>query len=385
MAAEPLNRVRCLTATGSAAIAVFELKGPDARAAIESHFLPKFRLDILRTQPHAIVFGHWCYDGQYPDRQEDVVVIQTAPECFEVHLHGGNQSQSNLLANLATAGFETRDLNGFSARRIEKEFVRSWWIALTAAESEMTFRWLLDQPANWMAFCDRALAWMERDRWTELEFELQSMARRSRVAIHLIKPWQVVLYGRPNVGKSSLLNALAGFARAVVHESPGTTRDVVSEKLFFEGWPMEIADTAGMRTPSCEVERQGIEKAIAFGAQADLRIWVSDASDPSSAVVPPSVAHLEPHLFVINKGDLIPQAAWPTPAIVVSARQGWGLDRLVKALVAAIVPESPEREKPLPFSPELREFVTFAEDAVRRRDRISLQKRFAALKADVEL
>ncbi len=75
--------------------------------------------------------------------------------------------------------------------------------------------------------------------------EIEALVRHSHVGLRLLNGWRVVIAGRPNVGKSRLFNALAGFARAIVDPTPGTTRDVVSFKTSFAGWPIELVDTAG--------------------------------------------------------------------------------------------------------------------------------------------
>ena len=89
------------------------------------------------------------------------------------------------------------------------------------------------------------------------------------LGLHLARPWQVVVAGPPNVGKSSLINALAGYPRAIVHWAPGTTRDAVTVETVLDGWPVELCDTAGLRTAGDAVERAGIELARRKMAQAE--------------------------------------------------------------------------------------------------------------------
>ena len=111
--------------------------------------------------------------------------------------------------------------------------------------------------------------------------------------------------GPPNVGKSSLVNALAGFQRAVVSEVAGTTRDVVTVQLAFDGWPVELTDTAGLRDAE-GLEAEGIERAKKAVDDADLVVWVMDAADPECAWPKPDECRMDDAIFVANKIDLVP-------------------------------------------------------------------------------
>src|SRR5262249_15997807 len=108
---------------------------------------------------------------------------------------------------------------------------------------------------------------------------LAELADRVPLGRHLTAPWRVVIAGAPNVGKSRLVKALAGYQRSVVSPTPGTTRDVVTVRLAI-GWPIELADTAGLRDESDALEGQGIELARSRLAEADLCLWVLDSTAP---------------------------------------------------------------------------------------------------------
>lgn len=143
----------------------------------------------------------------------------------------------------------------------------------------------------------------------------------------------VVIAGRPNAGKSSLLNRLVGDAVAIVADLPGTTRDVLRHHLQLDGLPVTLVDTAGLRTAGDVVEEEGIRRATAEMRRADRILWVSDASvdepPPDPAVLPADV----PVTLLMNKIDLSgidarrPEGdGWTR--VYVSARSGEGLDRL---------------------------------------------------------
>jgi tRNA modification GTPase len=142
----------------------------------------------------------------------------------------------------------------------------------------------------------------------------------------------VVIFGRPNVGKSSLLNRLAGEELAIVTPVPGTTRDYVRATLSLEGVPVHIVDTAGLREAADEVERIGVERARAALAKADAAVLVVDASAPADAAdMQAEVPSGMPHVRVENKIDLARLAAGEAAdgsAIRLSARTGEGVDLL---------------------------------------------------------
>ena len=144
---------------------------------------------------------------------------------------------------------------------------------------------------------------------------------------------RTVIYGPPNVGKSSLLNALVGHERAIVSPVPGTTRDTVEEFINVRGLPLRLIDTAGLRDTADPVENAGIARTRDTLARADLALRVADASQPSpDDGVPPLPAAAE--ILVLNKTDLEVSPGWSAhPAAVrVSCRTGEGLDALAAAI-----------------------------------------------------
>jgi len=167
----------------------------------------------------------------------------------------------------------------------------------------------------------------------------------------------VAIAGAPNAGKSSLLNALAGFARCVVSPIPGTTRDAVRVSLAFDGWPVDLIDTAGVRDSPDALEAEGVERARAAAAESDLVVWVVDATGPRPKSARDVADLLGPandrFLVVFNKIDVAAVPADELPeAIRVSAVTGSGLAELGARIVAALVPDPPAPGDPVPFTPE---------------------------------
>jgi tRNA modification GTPase len=159
---------------------------------------------------------------------------------------------------------------------------------------------------------------------------LEDVVRRSRQGSLLRSGIQVVLAGRPNAGKSSLLNRLAGEERAIVTAQPGTTRDALREPIQIDGVPLVVVDTAGLRETTDEVERLGVERTRRELAQADLVLEVIDATGDEALL-----AAGAGRIAVYNKIDLRPGFAPPAGAVAVSAKTGEGLDRLRRAILDA--------------------------------------------------
>jgi tRNA modification GTPase len=174
-------------------------------------------------------------------------------------------------------------------------------------------------------------------RLARLRSALEGIQARSHEGSLLRTGIQVVLAGRPNVGKSSLLNRLAGEERAIVTAIPGTTRDALRESIQIEGVPLNLVDTAGLREPGDEVERLGVERAQQEVARADLVLAIHDASAADRAP-PISAPAGAARIDIYNKIDLTP-GFWPPPgehpAVCVSARTGTGMEALRRAILEA--------------------------------------------------
>ncbi len=139
----------------------------------------------------------------------------------------------------------------------------------------------------------------------------------------------VAVTGAPNVGKSSLVNALAGRDVAIVTAIPGTTRDVIEVALDLEGLPVTLLDTAGIRQTDDPIEREGVVRAVARAQAADIRLLLVD--DPSE--IEPRRPGTEPTITVLSKADLWPNLLLPDGFLAVSATTGAGLDTLIAALL----------------------------------------------------
>ena len=170
------------------------------------------------------------------------------------------------------------------------------------------------------------------ERVSVVEKAFSELTRSAREGCLLREGATLVLAGKPNAGKSSLLNALSGYSAAIVTDIPGTTRDVIKEQIDLDGLPLSIIDTAGLRTSADVVEQEGVRRTHEQLRQADLAILVIDVNNPEEAVelIADMPADLQ-IIKVLNKCDLInrqPGLSEDGSAIYVSALTGAGLDDL---------------------------------------------------------
>jgi tRNA modification GTPase len=162
---------------------------------------------------------------------------------------------------------------------------------------------------------------------------------------------QVAIVGRPNAGKSSLFNRLAGAGRAIVTDVPGTTRDLLTETIDVDGIPMTIVDTAGVREASSDpIEAEGITRAIAARDVASVIVVVLDRSmeltDDDKRLIDATAS--KPRVLAATKIDL-PRADWngysdSLPLVFISARTGQGIDQLRTALASTLLTREPDRD-----------------------------------------
>jgi tRNA modification GTPase len=297
-----------------------------------------------------------------------LVVRAVVPEPWvEVHCHGGREVIALLLDLFRGNGLQEVAWDEFLHRTEGDPWQAVAAVSLARAPTLRTAALLLDQYHGALKTqIQTILDSLQAEAVEAARHLLEELASRAGLGRRLTTPWQVVVAGAPNVGKSSLVNALAGYQRSIVAPLPGTTRDVVRTRLAVEGWPIELADTAGLRAEAGTLEQQGINRARSVLRRADLCLWVLDAG---AEPVWPDEEFSEPQL-VINKIDLPP--AWdleraPT-AVRVSARTGQGVPELLTGLAQRLVPQPPPPGAAVPFTGLLADRVETALQAVRAGD-----------------
>ncbi len=352
--AQPTTFMSCLTPPGAGAIATLAVAGPDAWAITRAVFQP-FGVFPLPESPQAGKF--WL--GRLGDEKSgaDEVVLAAKhglPDpLLELHCHGGIEVVRFLQEIYQAGGAHVVSWADFFGRSETSPLKRKALEVLVQTSTVRTAAIALDQykGAFEKAVGEIVTALETGDRDTAL-IVLKKMAFHQHHGRHLIEPFRVALSGAPNVGKSSLVNALAGFTRSVVSSIPGTTRDVVTTRIVLGGWPVELIDTAGLRAGGDALEREGMARARAALDRADVRLWVLDGS--TAPVFPPSEEGITE--YVVNKADLPPAWEWHEVMgkLCLSCKTGAGLTDVCQWLTFVLnIEKGPPPGAAVPFTPEL--------------------------------
>jgi tRNA modification GTPase len=366
------------TAQGRAGVAVFRISGPGARQSVEKlcrpHQLPNAREAVLRKI-------HNPKTGELIDHA--LVLWFPAPHSFtgedvaEFHLHGG-RAVTNAVADVLRElpHFRLAEPGEFTRRAFENgklDLTEAEAIAdLVNAETEAQRRQALRQMEgalgalyeNWRRRLSHVLAHLEasidfadedlpKDVAEKQSNEIRALA--SEIARHLDdghrgerlrEGFSIAILGAPNAGKSSLLNALARREAAIVSSTAGTTRDVIEVHLDLGGYPVMLADTAGLRASIDEIESEGVRRALSRAERADLKLLVFDGAnwpqmDETTCGLADSNA-----IVVVNKMDVIggkgigdrdsSRDPLPLAPLFLSAQTGDGIPALLERLVHEI-------------------------------------------------
>jgi tRNA modification GTPase len=345
------------TPAGRGGIGVVRVSGPE---------VPRIARAILGRlpEPRQATFA------AFADVDEGIALYFPAPHSYtgepvlELQGHGGPVVMQSLLAacldtgaRLAEPGEFTRraflegkldlaqaeavaDLIDATTREAARSALRSLAGEFSAAVTE-----LVAQLTGLRALIEAMLDFPEEEidplhaqdaaaRLARLREALDAVLAKSRQGSLLRTGVHVVLVGRPNVGKSSLLNRLAGDERAIVAPVPGTTRDALREPVQIEGVSLVLVDTAGLRRDADAIERLGMERTRRELESADVVLAVHEAG--SKAGAPEDLPQRALRIDVYNKIDLAPEFPVPASAVGVSAKTGVGLDRLRQAILDAV-------------------------------------------------
>jgi tRNA modification GTPase len=360
------------TPTGRSGIGVIRLSGASALEIVRK----LIRDAQFKPEPRRVYLKKIFTDDTTEAIDSALVTFFRAPHSFtgedvaEISAHGSPVILRQIIdqtlkfdARLAQAGeFTLRALANGQINLSQAEAVRDLIDAQTAAAARQAARQLggelsrqlqplKDKLLNVVVVLESALEFVEDDlpptqtallakNLAEVKTEMNRMANTFRAGRLLREGLRIALVGRPNVGKSSLFNALIGHERAIVTEIAGTTRDALHENLNIKGIPVALIDTAGVRKTTDTVEKIGVERTRRAINDADLVIVILDASEALTAEDREilSATKNAPRLLALNKTDLPAQIneaeLKPFQIVRVSAKTGANLAELETAIVA---------------------------------------------------
>ena len=365
-----------ITAPGRAAVGIIRISGPQAVEMAAAVY--EGRGDLRTQLTHTIHYG-WVRDGARRI-DEALFLLMRAPASYtgedvvEIQCHGGSVSTQEILRLLLRQGARLAEAGEFTKRAFingkldltraeavmdivdaESDAALAQAVAQKSGLLEARIRAAREQVLELVAFIQADLDYPEDDieRLTDDELAVRVGAVRADLAILIATAQRgriyregikMVIMGAPNVGKSSLLNALLGRDRAIVTDIAGTTRDVVTEHLTIHGVPVEILDTAGIRATDDAIEAIGVERAQAASREADLVLYVIDASKGAQAADLENLRALSDQavLLLANKSDLAPAVPLPEgwPSVRIAAKHGEGIAELEDAIAGCILSDA---------------------------------------------
>ncbi len=380
----------CAPATsGGGAIALIRLSGPGTIETLTGIFEPADKqVDILNAKGYTLIYGTISSQGEFID--EVLVSLFRAPHSYtgeemaEISCHASPFIQHRIIEILIDKGVKTATPGEFTMRAFmngKMDLSQAEAVAdLIASDSEAAHRLAATQLRGGFSkeieklrmellsfaslieleldFSEEDVQFADRFSMTETVIKIKSLVDRLassfRLGNAIRKGIPVVIAGRPNVGKSSLLNVLLQEERAIVSDIPGTTRDTVEEVLHVGGLLFRFIDTAGLRQGSDKIEEMGIERTHGRLREAEVVLALAEATDSSLEIsaFARTVSDLTGNsgariILVINKSDLITRSAASAlkkelkslcsfPVLFISARNSSGIEEVKKQLTASV-------------------------------------------------
>lgn len=340
-----------LTGAGRSAVAVIAVAGPQSGDTLSRLFVPASKTPIAAGQ---VRFGRWgdAATSHVAVATEDVVLTPLADDSYEIHCHGGAAAITRILDDLRHlgvkivdgwdwAGVMPGDRRPLAIREAESVLARCQTTRFAAVALDQTRGVLVDWAADARQACS-----VDTPDLGSIRQQAKNFLEHSKWGLRLGNFFRVVLSGPPNVGKSSLLNAIVGYDRSITLDLAGTTRDLLHADTVIDGIPIRLSDTAGVREAVEPIEQQGVTRALAAVADADLVVLVEQPGIESRPT-PPTIKTIR----LLNKADLIGDIDVPNVDFRTVATTGEGVPELMRAIGDSLIDTFPPPGTPVPVHP----------------------------------
>ena len=362
-----------VTAVGESSVGIIRISGPEAVSIAAKIYQGKS--DLLKADTHTIHYGY-VYDWKQDKKIDEALFMLmrgsrsfTGEDVVEVQCHGGMVVLKQVLQLILLSGARLAEQGEYSKRAflngrldlaqaesimdiVQAKTDKGVDLALSQLQGNLSgmVKTLRADLLELIAFIqadidypdddiERLTMVQQQERILNLKAQVNAVLKNAQKGKMIRDGLKVVIAGKPNVGKSSLLNALLGQERAIVTDIPGTTRDVIEEYINLNGIPLKIVDTAGIRETDNVVEQIGVDKAQQFVKNADLVLYVVDAVQGLTKQDEQMMAdiHNQPVIYLLNKSDMgisdairqqLNDAIGDAPVLEISAREKIGLEQL---------------------------------------------------------
>ncbi len=360
------------TPPGEGGVGIIRLSGSDVWRIADEIFQALDQIPVSEREHGTFAYGK-VIESDGTEIDTGLALVMRAPRSYtredvlEIQGHGGAVGMRRILRRVLDAGARMAEPGEFTKRAFLNgriDLVQAEGIldlirarsdrAASAAIEQMEGKLSQEFDAIYEAFLEVAANLETTLDFVEDELPddvFSGIARLLDVTFqtldHLLDTWdegrllregaRVVILGRPNAGKSTLLNALLGFDRAIVSSTAGTTRDTLEEGYVLDGIPLRITDTAGLRETDCEIEAEGVRRAEAHSKEAHLAVYLIDASQPLHEEDRARLEKLDPtkSVVVLNKVDQ-GKAILDVQGIEASLVNGVGVEELKRAMADAL-------------------------------------------------
>ena len=363
------------TSVGGGGVAIIRISGSESLSSLQRFFRPPRTISSFET--HKFYYGHFIDSDQQVVDEVMVVYMQqprsyTREDVIEIHCHGGRVVVRQIIDCLLTGGIRVANPGEFTLRAFlngridlsEAEAVIDLLESRSEAASHVALRQLggalsrkifdyRDRLLEMVALVEAYIDFPEDDMEAP---HVHSLRNNCNIVLDEINELlvgfeegrllreglSVLILGKPNVGKSSLLNLLLGQDRAIVTDIPGTTRDLIEESIILSGVPLTIIDTAGIRDTSDPIESDGVKRAKGKISSADIVLYVVDGAGEFVGEVHDDLSMLSdrPVVVVVNKSDQsnfsVPDPLSGFNCVAMSAKFNRGLESLTKAIFASL-------------------------------------------------